>query len=104
MTIKVYVNESNDDRTNCGLALPKVLTEKEYDALVEECIQERLKKENLMEDDGFADWLGCDYTLSKVFFLSEEERKNILRDFDFYARDDVYDELKGYYEEYEIEI
>lgn len=104
MKIKIYINETHYKTSNSGLELPKVLTEKAYDELVEKCVQERLKKENLMEDDGFADWLGCDYTLSKIFFLNKEEKEKKIKDFEFYARDDVYDELKEYYEEYEIEI
>lgn len=104
MKIKIYINETHYETSNNGLELPKVLTEKDYDEFVAKSVQERLKKENLKCDDGFADWLGCDHTLSNIFFLTEEEKARIIKDFDFYARDDVYDELKDYYEEYEIEI
>lgn len=104
MKINIYVNETNTFRYCDEIILPKVLTEKQYEEKALEMLNNRMKQENLRIEDGFDDWLSCDYTLSKIFFLTEEEKRNILEEFKRNALEDTFDELKNYYERFEIEI
>jgi hypothetical protein len=100
MKVKIYVNT---DELTVGDAFPRVLTEKQYQEKVEELIKDRM--ENLKYDDGFVDHLNDkDYTISQVFFLSEEEKQKIIEEFKPYAIDSARDEMRDYYEEFEIEI
>ena len=100
MKVKIYVN--TDDYC-VGEHFPRVLTEKQYQEKTEELIKDRL--ENLKYDDGFVDYLNDqDYTMSQVFFLSQEEKAKIIETFKPYAVDSAKDEMHDYYEEFEIEI
>ena len=100
MKVKIYVN--TDDYC-VGEQFPRVLTEKQYQEKIEELIKDRM--ENLKYDDGFADLLyDREYTMSQIFFLSEEEKAKIIEEFKPYAVDGAKDEMRGYYEEFEIEI
>ena len=100
MKVKVYVNV---DDYCVGDLFPRVLTEKQYQEKIEELVKDRMG--DLKNDDGFVDYLDDqDYTESQIFFLSEEEKAKIIKDFEPFARDSVIDEMQGYYEEHEIEI
>lgn len=98
MIVKIYVNNFDyyDEQ------YPKVLTEKQYQEKMQELVKHRM--ENLREDDGFEEHLAESYHINEVFFLSEEEKAKILKDFEPYAIDGARDELEDYYDEYEIEI
>ena len=104
MKIKIYVNESVYDHSCHDFPLPRVLTEKQYEELVKSMVKERMKEKNLVEDDGFDDWLGCEYSLTDIFFMSQERKNEILKEFEERAKESAYEELEGYYEENEIEI
>ena len=100
MKVKFYVKYDEYDVSDM---FPRVLTEKQYQEKVEELIKDRM--ENLKYDDGFVDHLNDkDYTMSQVFFLSEEEKQKIIEEFKPYVIDSAKDEMIDYYEEYEIEI
>lgn len=100
MKVKIYVNT---DEYGPSSLFPLVLTEKQYQEKTEELIKDRM--ENLKYDDGFADFLyDQDYTMSQIFFLSEEERAKIIEEFKPYMVDTAKHEMKDYYEECEIEI
>ena len=100
MKVKIYVNTDEYGPSNL---FPLVLTEKQYQEKTEELIKDRL--ENLKYDDGFADFLyDKEYTMSQIFFLSEEERAEIIEEFKPYVVDTAKNEMKDYYEEHEIEI
>ena len=100
MKVKIYINT---DEYCVGEQFPRVLTEKQYQEKTEELIKDRL--ENLKYDDGFVDYLNDqDYTMSQVFFLSQEEKAKIVEEFKPYAVDSAKDEMRDYYEEFEIEI
>lgn len=100
MKVKIYVNIDEYGPSNL---FPRVLTEKQYQEKIEKLIKDRM--ENLKYDDGFVEHLNDeDYTMSQVFFLSEEEKAKILKSFEPYVRDSAKDEMKDYYEEHEIEI
>lgn len=100
MKVKIYVNT---DEYGPSDLFPRVLTEKQYQEKIEELVKDRMK--DLKNDDEFVDYLNDqDYTESEIFFLSEEERAKIIKDFEPFARDSVIDEMQGYYEEHEIEI
>ena len=104
MMVKIYVNESDYEHSNQDIYLPKVLSEKQYEELFNSMVAERMKPQNIEQDDGFDDWLGCDYSLVGIFFMKEEEKKEILKEFEERVRQLAIEELNGYYEEYEIEI
>lgn len=100
MKVKIYVNT---DEYCVGNEFPRVLTEKQYQEKTNELVKDRM--ENLKYDDGFVDYLNDkDYTMSQVFFLSEEEKNKIIKEFEPYVIDSAKDEMEGYYEEFEIEI
>jgi hypothetical protein len=99
MKVKIYVN--TDDYC-VGDMFPRVLTEKQYQEKIEELVKDRM--ENLKHDDGFEEHLAEDYHINEVFCMTEEKRKQIIEDFKPYAVDSAKDEMKDYYEEYEIEI
>lgn len=100
MKIKIFVNE---DEYSVSEVFPRVLTEKQYQEKIEELVQDRM--DNLKYDDGFVDHLADkDYTMSQVFFLSEEEKAEIVKDFEPHAISSAIDEMHDYYKEYEIEI
>ena len=100
MKVKIYVNT---DEYCVGDTFPRVLTEKQYQEKIEEVVKDRM--ENLKYDDGFVEHLAeKEYTMSQVFFLSEEEKAKIVKEFEPYVLDSAKDEMKDYYEEYEIEI
>ena len=98
MKVIIYVNNLDyyDER------YPKVLTEKQYQEKIQELIKDRM--ENLKEDDGFEELIAERYHINEVFFLTEEEKAKMIKDFEPYAIDGARDELEDYYEEYEIEI
>lgn len=104
MKIKIFVNESVYDHSCHDFPLPRVLTEKQYEELVRSMVKERMKEKNLVEDDGFDDWLGCEYQLANIFFMSQEEKDRIIKEFEERARENAYEELEDYYDEHEIEI
>jgi hypothetical protein len=100
MKVKIYINE---DECSVSEYLPRVLTEKQYQEKTKELIKDRM--DNLKYDDGFVEHLADkDYTMSQVFFLSEEEKAKLIKEFEPYVVDSAKDELKDYYAEYEIEI
>ena len=100
MKVKIYVNT---DEYCVGDMFPRVLTEKQYQEKIDELVKDRM--ENLKYDDGFVDLLDDkDYTMSQVFFLSEEEKAKIIKEFEPFAIDSAKDEMRDYYEEFEIEI
>ena len=104
MLVKIYVNESHYEHSCHDIYLPKVLSEKQYEELFNSMVAERMKPQNLVEDDGFDDWLGCDYALIDIFFMKEEEKKDLLNDFEKLVKERAIEELDGYYKKYEIEI
>ena len=100
MKVKIYVNINE---FSIGENFPRVLTEKQYQEKIEKNIKDRL--DNLKHDDGFADHLAYeDYTMSQIFFLSEEEKQKIIEDFKPYLIDSEKNNMCDYYEEFEIEI
>ena len=100
MKVKIYVNI---DEYGISDMFPRVLTEKQYQEKTEELIKDSMK--NLKYSDDFVEHLAeRDYTMSQVFFLSEEEKAKILKSFEPYVRDSANDEMEEYYEEHEIEI
>ena len=100
MKVKIYVNT---DDYSVGEYFPRLLTEKQYQEKIQQLTQERMN--NLKFDDGFVDYLADqDYTMSEVFFLSEEEKQKIIENFRPFAFDSSRDELRECYEENEIEI
>lgn len=99
MKVKIYVN--TDDYC-VGDTFPRVLTEKQYQEKIEELVKDRM--ENLKYDDGFEEHLAEDYHINEVFCMTEEKRKQVIEDFKPYVVDSAKDEMKDYYEEYEIEI
>ena len=99
MKVKIYINE---DGYSVDSFYPRVLTEKQYQEKIDELIKDRM--EHLMDDDGFEDHLAENYHINEVFFLTEEEKAKIIKDFEPYVVDSAKDELKDYYTEYEIEI
>lgn len=99
MKVKIYVNT---DEYSVGHKFPRVLTEKQYQEKIDEIVKDRLA--NLVDDDGFADTLALDYTISQVFFMTEDDKEKILEEFKPYAIDGAKDEMRDYYEEFEIEI
>lgn len=98
MKVRIYINES----TFYDEQFPKVLTEKQYQEKLQELV--KLRMENLKHDDGFEDYIAERYHINEVFFLSEEEKAKMIKDFEPYALDGARDELEDYYDEYEIEI
>lgn len=98
MKVKIYVNnlDYNDEQ------YPKVLTEKQYQEKLQELVKYRM--EHLVDDDDFEDCLATDYHINEVFFLTEEEKVKIIKEFEPYAVNSAKDELEDYYDEYEIEI
>lgn len=100
MKVKIYINE---DEYSVGEDFPRVLTEKQYQEKTQELIKDRM--DNLKYDDGFVEHLAeRDYTMSQIFFLSEEEKAKLIKEFEPYAVDSAKDEMEDYYAEYEIEI
>lgn len=99
MKIKIYVIKESYDVSD---EYPRILTEKQYQEKIQELIDCRM--ENLNIDDGFEDLLAEDYHINQVFFLTEEEKAEIIKGFKPYVVDNAKDELKSYYEECEIEI
>ena len=100
MKVKFYVNT---DEVTVGDMFPRVLTTKQYQEKIEELVKDRM--ENLKYDDGFEEHLNDkDYTMSQVFSLSEEEKAKIIEEFKPYVVDSAKDEMRDYYEEFEIEI
>jgi hypothetical protein len=99
MKVKIYVNT---DEYGPSDLFPLVITEKQYQEKIDELVTERMN--NLKDDDGFADSLVIDYSISQVFFMTEDDKAKVLEEFKPYAVDSAKDEMKDYYEEYEIEI
>ena len=100
MKVKIFVNEDEDSVSEL---FPRVLTEKQYQEKIEELVQDRM--DNLKDDDGFVDYLADKYySMSQVFFLSEEEKAEIVKEFKPYAIGSAIDEMQDCYGEYEIEI
>lgn len=100
MKVIIYVNT---DEYGSSDLFPRVLTEKQYQEKIEELVKDRM--DNLKYDDGFVEHLvDKDYTISQIFFLSEEEKAKIIEEFKSYAVDSAKDEMKDYYEKFEIEI
>ena len=99
MKIKIYINT---DGFSVSSQFPKVLTEKQYQEKIEELIKHRM--ERLVDDDGFEEYLATDYHIHEIFFLSEEEKEKILKEFKPYVVDGAKDEMEDYYDEYEIEV
>lgn len=99
MKVVIYVNTNE---LMVGHDFPRVLTEKQYQEKIKELVADRLA--NLKEDDAFGDTLALDYTINQVFFMTEEDKKNILEAFEPYAVESAKDELEDYYEEFELEI
>lgn len=99
MKVKIYVNR---DRYSVDENFPRILTKKQYQEKLEELVKDRM--ENLVDDDGFGDHLACDYSVSEIFFFTEEEKQNIIKDFKPYVIDTARNEMQDYYEEHEIEI
>lgn len=100
MKVKIYVNT---DEYAVGTQFPRVLTEKQYQEKINELVVDRM--ENLKYDDGFVEHLADkDYTMSQIFFLDEETKAKIVKEFEPYVLDSAKDEMRDYYEEFEIEI
>lgn len=100
MKVKIYINT---DEYGPSDLFPRVLTEKQYQEKIEELVKDRM--DNLKTDDGFEEHLAeKEYTMSQVFFLSEEEKAKIVKEFEPYVLDSAKDEMKDYYEKFEIEI
>ena len=99
MKVKIYVNT---DEYCVGAAFPRVLTEKQYQEKIEELVKDRM--DNLKYDDGFEEYLASDYHINEVFCMTEEKKKQVIEDFKPYVVDNAKDEMKDYYEEFEIEI
>ena len=97
MKVKIYVNKQ--DYLN---PKPRVLTEKQYQEKIDELVKDRMA--NLVNDDGFEEYLATDYHINEVFCMTEEKRKQVIKEFEPYVIDSVRDELEDYYEEQEIEI
>lgn len=97
MKVKIYVNKANYYDPQ-----PRVLTEKQYQKKLQELVTHRM--ERLVDDDGFEEYLATDYHINEVFFLTEEEKEKIIKEFKSYAIDGAKIELEDYYEEHEIEI
>ena len=97
MKVKIYINKQNYFDPH-----PRVLTEKQYQKKLQELVKHRM--ERLVDDDGFEDWLATDYHINEIFFLTEEEKVKIIKEFEPYAIDGAKNELEDYYEEQEIEI
>ena len=104
MLVKIYVNESDYDYTNTDIPLPKVLTEKQYEEMINSMVAETMKPQNLEKDDNFDDWLGIDNQLIDIFFMGQEDKNRILNEYEERVRQRAYEELEDYYDEYEIEI
>ena len=98
MKVKIYVNNLDYNRPQ----YPRVLTEKQYQEKIQELIKDRM--DNLVDDDGFEEHLAEDYHINEVFFLTEEEKARIIKEFEPYAVNSAKDEMEDYYDEYEIEI
>jgi hypothetical protein len=101
MKVKIYVNTDEDA---VGVQFPRVLTEKQYQEKINELVAERLDKNNLRYDDGFMDHISCDYNIAQIFLMTEEEKEKVLDEFKPYVIDSAQDEMRDYYEEFEIEI
>ena len=99
MKVKIYVNT---DEYGPSDLFPRVLTEKQYQEKIEELVKDRM--DNLKTDDGFEEHLAEDYHINEVFCMTEEKRKQVIEEFKPYVVDSAKDEMKDYYEEYEIEI
>ena len=99
MKVKIYVIKESYD---VSAEHPRVLTEKQYQEKIQELIKYRM--DNLVDDDGFEEHLAEDYHINEVFFLTEEEKAEIIKSFEPYVKDGAKDEMKDYYEECEIEI
>lgn len=99
MKVKIYVN--TDDYC-VGNMFPRVLTEKQYQEKIEELVKDRM--ENLKDDDGFEKHLASDYHINEVFCMTEEKKKQVIEEFKPYVIDSAENEMKDYYEPFEIEI
>lgn len=102
MKVKIYVN--TDDYC-VGDVFPRVLTEKQYQEKIEELVKDTMEKENLKVFDAFSDMLAENHANTDIFFMEDEEKEKILREFRVsYVVGNVKDELESYYEKFEIEI
>lgn len=99
MKVKIYVNT---DELTVGDFFPRVLTEKEYQDKLQELIKKDM--ENLVDNDSFSDMLAERYANTELFFMEDEEKKEILEKFKPHIIDSAKDEMEDYYEEFEIEI
>ena len=100
MLIKVYVN------TDCDACAdyPRILTEKQFEEKLNSMVADKMKAENLAEDDEFDDFLGMEYKGVKLFFMKEEDKNRELNLYEKRVRVETYDYLLDIYEEHEIEI
>ena len=99
MLVKIYVNT---DEYCVGDMFPRVLTEKQYQEKIEELVKDSMEK--LVDNDGFSNMLAERYANTELFFMIEEEKKEILEEFKPHIIESVKDEMEDYYEEFEIEI
>jgi hypothetical protein len=102
MKVVIYVNT---DELSVGDDFPRVLTEKQYEEMVNTMVAEKMDMDNLAKDDDFDDWLGFQPNrLADIFFISQEEKNRLLKEFEERVRVSAYEELEDYYEKFEIEI
>ena len=99
MLVKIYVNT---DECCVGDIFPRVLTEKQYQEKIEELVKDSMEK--LVDNDGFSDMLAERYANTELFFMEDEEKKEILEKFKPHIVESIKDEMEDYYEEFEIEI
>ena len=99
MKVKIYINE---DEYSVSEDFPRVLTEKQYQEKIEELVKDSMEK--LVDNDGFSNMLAERYANTELFFMEDEEKKEILEKFKPHIVESVKDEMEDYYEEYEIEI
>ena len=89
MKVKLYVDWSAGE----------VLTEEELDAKIES-----KTKQNIDDDDEFAEWLRDEYTAFDVFRFTEDDRVNVLDEWTACCRERACVDLMEYYELIEKEI
>ena len=99
MLVKIYVNT---DEYGVSDLLPRVLTEKQYQEKIEELVKDNMAR--LVDNDMFSDMLADKYANTELFFMLEEEKKEILEEFKPRIVESVKEEMEDYYEEFEIEI
>ena len=100
----VPLRANNKNTTKRIMKNKPILTEEQQTlATAKEKISEALQEIN-NELKKHSDMLAERYTNTELFFMEDEEKKEILEKFKPHVIDSAKDEMEDYYEEFEIEI